>query len=219
MRSLYLITAVIIAIIVLGNSFAKESAGQLVTNNPATFVDTNLAACVLTIEPRRWNGDPPPTCIVRLDNFATNTSIQGLRLPAEKLFVIGLIDAQGQPVTKTEYGRQFGQPLTQKQLNDWAIPKRVAGRTIWFRVPPETQVGVFSIPKAFQLTQPGEYMLHVRMRLIQSSFSDPSGIVGQTNIFGGQYMGPGRTTPTVFQLVWLPETTVKVQIRPEDLKP
>ncbi|MGD0745801.1 MAG: hypothetical protein ABSA45_11665 [Verrucomicrobiota bacterium] len=219
MRLLFLITTVL-----FGSLFTGESANQLVTNNPATIVDTNLVACTLSIEQSPgWSEGPSPICFVKLDNPATNSIILSLQLPPENIFTVELIDAKGEPVEKTEYGEKFGQSLTQKQLNDWIIPIRLTGHlsAAWFEVPPATlraDVAAFSLPKTFKITQAGKYTLHVRMRLIQSYFSDSSGTIVRTNIFGAQCMGgPGRTAPTVFQSVWLPEATAKVQIRPEDI--
>lgn len=215
----------LIAFITLSSLFAKRGVAQIVTNNPATLVDTNLVACKLLIEQLDAGGNHglPPICFVKITNYSTNSKVWGLRLPLEKLLAIKLTDASGRLVEKTDYGMKFGRPLTQQHLNDWIIPIRMSGHlsAAWFQIPPGTfgeQVGVFSIPKAFKLTQPGQYTLHVRMRLIQSHFSDPSGTITQTNIFGGQYMGSGRTSPTVFQFVWLPETNTEIKIPPKDIK-
>ena len=126
MRSLFLTS-----IIVFGNLFAWKCAGQPVTNNPATIVDTNLVICTLSIEWREawWGYGSSPICFVKLDNKTSSTNsgisnsgIFGLHLSAEKLFAISLVDTNGQSVEKTDYGKQFDQPLTQKKLNDWIIP-------------------------------------------------------------------------------------------------
>lgn len=230
MRLLFLTMAAVLYIL-----FAGESVAQQVTNNPATLVDTNLVAIGLSIERRDawWGYGPSPICFVRLDNKNSSTNsnvpnsgIFGLRLSADKLFAINMVDANGQFVKKTEYGKEFGQALTQKQLNDWITPIRIQGNLLkaWFEIPPaistwqhQRDVGTFSISKAFSLTKAGEYTLHVRMRLIQSHFIDSAGTIIRTNIFGPYFGSSGRTTLTAFQFVWFPEVTVKVQIRPEDI--
>jgi len=227
MRTLFLAIAVVFCI----SCDVGKSQDQPVTNNTATVVDTNLVACVMSIEQRHGlSYGPSPICFVSLVNnsptnsIIINSGILGLRLSAENLFAIELVNTNGKSVEKTDYGRKFGQSLTQKQLNDWAIPIRVWGNysKACFEVPPavlqsSAEIGAFSIPKAFKITQAGEYTLHVRMRLIQNRFFD-QGII-RTNIFGMLQFGRGRKTPTVFQSTWLPEVTAKVQIRLQDIPP
>ena len=217
---------ILFKIIILACSISiAKSADVQVTNNTTIAVSTNVF-CTLSIDPiNSWNAWPSPICSVRLCN-STDSKLSGLQLSAEKLFDVNLVDTNGQFVKKTEYGKQFGQALTQKQLNDWVIPIRITGHISagWFFVPfgPGAQhwvdVGNFSIPKVFELTHAGEYTLHMRMRLIQSCISDQSGMI-RTNILDAQQLGAGRKMPTIFQSIWLPEVTAKVQIPPEDILP
>lgn len=211
-------TLVIILFINCGWCIANEADMQ-VTNNISIIVDTNVS-CKLSIEQHSgWVASPSPLCMVRLANSA-NCRVWGLHLPIEMLVAIDLFNKNGQQVEKTNYGKTTGLPLTQKQINDWFLPRRIAHGSMAQAFEASStftpEVGGFSIPKAFKLNQAGEYTLHVRMRLIQSCVSDSSGTI-RTNILDAQDLGHNRTAPTVFQSVWLPEVTAKIQIRPEDI--
>ena len=212
-------TLIKILILTSGLHSAK-SQDELVPNNYKIVVDTNVS-CTLLIDQRFGMDDvgPAPICFVRLTNSA-NSILQGLRLSAEQLFAIHLVDAKGQRVEKTEYGKQFGLPLTQKEIRDWFRPKRRSWA--WFYIPlnpsdtwHHMDVRWFSVPKAFKLNTAGEYILYVRMRLIQTGVSDAAGTI-RSNIFDFPYPAP-KTESISFQSVWLPEVTAKIQIRPEDI--
>ena len=120
---------------------------------------------------------------------------------------------------KTEYGKQFGRPLTQKEVQDWFRPYRRS--TAWLGVPSGSggqhwgDARWFSIPKAFKITQSGEYTFHLQMRLMQTGISDDKGTI-RTNIFDPQYLAP-KTKDINFQAIWLPEVTAKVQLQQNDL--
>ena len=191
-----------------------------VTNNTAIIVGTNVF-CVISINQSSGkDAGPPPVCIVKLVNQTTAFRVWGVRLPPEELFAIDLVDTNGQMLDKTEIGKKYGQSLTQKEVNDRFLPLRIAHGSMsagfWAEPGAAIEVGILSIPKNFKLTHVGEYTLHLRMRLIQTCVSDLSGTV-RTNILDGDFFGPSRTSPTVFQSVWLPEVVGKVLIRPEDI--
>src|SRR4051812_19487218 len=178
-RSLVMIIRTSIIILGLAYCFdAAEGSDMQVANSTSIVIGTNVT-CNLVIE-HSSNPDigPSPLCLVKLSNL-TDIKLWGLRPPPEMLLAIDLVDADGQSVEKTDYGKKFGQSLTQKQLNDWVIPIRLIGHISagFFFVPlgpnspHSTKVADFSIPKAFDLKKDGYYTLHVRMRLIQSCFS------------------------------------------------
>lgn len=200
--------------------YTAKSEDEIVTNNTSIEAGTNVT-CTLSVE-QRFDSDvgSPPICYVRLTNSADST-VQGLRLSSEKLFAINLVDTNGQPVKKTEYGKEFGQQLTQEECRKRCGGRRYTGA--WFFIPfyPNVQhwtdIGWFSLPKAFELTQAGEYTLHLRMRLIQTGVSDSSGTL-RTNIFNWPYLAP-KSKSIYFQSIWLPEVTAKIRIRPEDIPP
>jgi hypothetical protein len=185
-----------------------------VTNNAAIVVDTNVFCTLYIKQFSDGNFDPPPICIVGLTN-STRSRVWSASLPASMLFAVDLVDTNGHFIEKTEYGKGFGLPLTQKQVNERFLPKRIAhgsmaaGYLAQAGLTPT--VGEFSIPKAFNLKQPGEYTLYIRLRLIQSCVSDSSGTI-RTNIFDAQYFGSNRTNATVFQSIWLPEISTNLQI-------
>lgn len=133
-----------------------------------------------------------------------------LRMPATNLCTLALFDSKGQAVEKTAEGKMFGQPLTQEQTLTWvhgAQKQFGGGFGNWHlhftpvpRKPPISPTAgpiIFSLKPLFKVKEPGEYTLHLRLRLIQTK-EDTSGKV-------------------YFPMVWLPEVVAKVQIRPEDI--
>ena len=180
---------------------AKGSFIEIATNNLGYFTNFSIRLSIDSSGFRDYGKSP--VCCVNLSNnrigdFARNKTNQDyfLNMPRENLFAIELLDASGKPVGKTATGSQFGLPLTDKQVTDWydkALNPTNTSRheTFIYSFPHEAfQIGFFSIPEMFEIKEAGEYTLHVRMRLIQRS-----------------------------QLVWLPEATGKVVIRPEDILP
>jgi hypothetical protein len=127
-----------------------------------------------------------------------------------------LFDSKGQPVEKTEYGKQFGRPLTQKEIHEWFRPIRGYVSSAWILFPSGssqhwTDIRWFSIPRAFKIMEAGEYVLHLRMRLIQTGVSNSAGTV-RTNMLDPQYFAP-KTESIYFQSIWLPEVVAKFQIQ------
>ena len=131
----------------------------------------------------------------RVGNFAANKTNCDwfLNMPSTNLFSVELYDLSGKPVGKTKEGLQFGLPLTSQQIEDWnyqMMSHRDGARLCMICPHDSRQVGVISIRENFEIKQAGEYILHLRMRLIMN-----------------------------MQYAWLPETTGKVLIRPEDILP
>jgi hypothetical protein len=164
--------------------------------------ETNGLSCTVAISPYADHGFRPPFCYVHGLNEFTNW-VRGLKMPPTNLFEIELSDPQGRPVEKTAEGKMFGLPLTQKQIEDWCNKMARRGwRDGLFYLskntsPPGVTISGFSIPQAFQIRNPGEYTLQLRMRLIQL----------RMDASGHRY----------FPVGWLPEVVAKVQIRPEDI--
>jgi hypothetical protein len=210
----------IISIVVNGLHSAK-SADLQSTNNITTELETNSPVCAISIDYSSGQEKPLPVCYVRLINNSTDNRVSGLQLPPEMLFTIDLFDAKGQQVEKSEFGKKYGKPLSQQEINDWfrLTRKGRGGWSGWFWIPGHSEVGNISIPQTFKLTQAGEYTLHLRMRLIQTSMVDPSGAIRRKSVYDGQYFRPDKSGQISFQITWLSEVTAKVQIRPEDIQP
>jgi hypothetical protein len=141
------------------------------------------------------------TCVVYVLNKTTNV-VSGCLLPSlENVLAIKLIDAQGNAVEKTEAGKKFGQFMTAKQAEEWhdnnvnTLYYRRGGS--FFVGSSHHQVGYFSVPRAFQLKQAGEYTLEVRMCLMQR-IRDTTGKVS-------------------YSITLLPEVRAKVRIQPKNL--
>ena len=159
-------------------------------------------------------------CRVEIAGTTTNVVV-ALTTPSEMKVAVHLIDSSGHPVEKTEYGKTFGQPLTQKEINDWVRPRRMGNG--WSSMMIEAfdrgpiTVTKFYLKKVFHIKQAGEYTLHVRVRLIQTC-RDREG-----NPRKGIYNGMSFSSPRdgsileCYQATWLPEVTAKVQMRPEDI--
>jgi hypothetical protein len=139
------------------------------------------------------------TCCVYIANTTTNTVAGYLHLPFEAVAEIELFNPQGKPVAKTAAGRQYGY-WTQEQIKDQlkGIDPISMARKGYFGIHELLYVQIsnqFSIPKAFQVEQPGEYTFHLSVRLVKSE-RDPSG---------------------QFLTTLLPEVVTQVEIRPEDI--
>jgi|SRR5665213_352911 len=203
---------------IAGSLSVAKGADEFVPDNRTIIVPTNIA-CTLKIDlVHGWDVGSAPVCFVRLTN-SSDAILSTLRLPAEMVFRIKLTDANGRVVEKTDYGRQFGRPLTQKEVHDWFRPYRRSNA--WLDVPfmPGSEhwgdARWFSIAKAFNITRSGEYTFQLQMRLIQAGISNAKGTI-RTNVFNGQYLAP-KTEDINFQAIWLPEVTAKIQIRSEHI--
>ena len=166
--------------------------------------------------PPMLNHIRPQAPICYVDGWGTYTNTiewKGfLWMPPTNLCRLKLFDSKGQPVEKTADGKMFDLPLTQEQIAAWdrAAQKKNGGNSsAWHLIFRPAHPGGLNIPTAgpivftlqplFKVTEPGEYTLHLRLRLIQTK-EDSSGQV-------------------YFPMVWMPEVTAKVQICPEDISP
>jgi hypothetical protein len=209
--------------ILIASLCTGHSAEQQLPKSAAVPSETNAVVCALSIKYAHEPGKSPLFCNVTLLNSSPRYRLSFLRLPPEMSFAIDLVDANGKSVDKTEYGRKFGLALSQREINDWfqSARKGRGGWAGWFWLTSaELQtVGAFSMSQAFKIDKPGEYLLHVRLRLVQSSLIDPSGTVKRKSIFDGQYFRNGKSDQVGFQETWLPEATGTVQVRSEDIPP
>ena len=132
-------------------------------------------------------------------NYSTN-EFACLRMPAENILRVVLLDKQGHQVKKTKLGEKYGLPLSQEQIDEWPHRSNNPHQSIFIRLTPNgipkyaddpTEVCSFSIKDAFKITERGEYELHLQLRLVQIG-TDSS----------GKYHYP---------VTWLPEVVTKVQ--------
>jgi hypothetical protein len=168
------------------------------------IADTNGLAFRLAVDNRNITG-----CSISISNQSNNRFYCWCypnHYPATWLKV-ELTDTIGQPVEKTEMGKQFGEPINMPQLREmihkrfqqWASGRArttgfwpiVAGSG-WF---PLTN---FNLCDLFKLNRAGEYTLHIRMPLVQR---------------GGQ----DEVNPEL-KIIWLPEITAKIQIVTGDIQ-
>ena len=165
-------------------------------NPPANFpamVKTNGLECYLII----IDGDPGQ-CLVDVLNHSTN-GMACLRMPETAACRIALLDHEGHKFKKTAAGMKFGLPLSQEQIGlefrHWSKPRQ--GTHIDLFSDGCTDICEINLKDIFQIKMPGEYELHLQMRLIQKG-QDSSGKI-------------------YYPVTWLPEVAVKVQISPEDI--
>lgn len=147
-----------------------------------------------------------PACWVYIHNHTTNF-IGCLRMPAPYLCKIALLDQQGKEVRKTTFGNTYGQALSQGQIDKWLRNWNNRHQLPYIRIyaggiqklsDMRTDICFFSLKDAFQIIKPGEYELHLQVRLIQTG-QDSSGKLH-------------------YPVNWLPEVVTKVQIAPEDIQ-
>ena len=116
---------------------------------------------------------------------------------------IELIDSKGQPVEKTQMGKQYGNAIDLKQVQETAKRRSQKWRTGWARTSGFTPATAnwpltsFNPIELFVPKEAGEYTLHVQMPLIQR-------------------VGNDEANPEL-KIIWLPEVFAKVEIRPEDI--
>jgi len=140
-----------------------------------------------------------PVCDINVVNITTNMYRSFLKLPLEALCQVELFNSDGKAVEKTTEGKSF-ETWTPEELADWLHKKLVArARNRFFPVLPfdYALANRFSVPEIFQLKEPGEYELHLKMQLNEAKWDDS----GQTYV----------------KTIWLPEVVAKVQIRAEDI--
>jgi len=215
-------TEMFLLILALGGAFRANSAEQASATNAPVKASTNWQDFQMDADDRAmidsWpkglptNGlfcalqlDRPvgakerPVCYAYVVNQTTNFFRTILNLPREVLYQVELFDSEGKPVEKTPAGKQFT-TWTQNQIEDWLreqLRARWHGKFIMVLPVNYYQVGTFGIPEIFQLTRPGEYMLHLRMQLVEAKWDTSEKFHLQTK--------------------WLPEVVAKIQIRPDDI--
>ncbi|MGA2868714.1 MAG: hypothetical protein ABSF34_06105 [Verrucomicrobiota bacterium] len=163
--------------------------------------ETNGISCAVFFT-RILNWKLPPVCCVNLINDTTNIFYGGFRPSPEMLFEVELFDSNNIPVEKTDAGKRYGEPVSQEQLREWYnknVNRHGWGTFALYPLSVRQQVSQFSLPEVFQLKEPGEYILHLHMRLMQRQ-QDSSGKLS-------------------FSINWLPEVVAKVRILPEDIMP
>jgi len=161
-------------------------------------------------------------CSVEITAMTTNVVVM-LTPPSEMRVAVHLFDSLGHPVEKTEYGKTFGYPLTQKEINDWIRPRRISHG--WSSMIIEAfnrgtiTVARFDLKKIFQIKQAGEYTFRAQVRLIQTC-RDREGNPRKSICNGMSFSTPRDGSKLeCYQATWLPEVTAKIQIRPEDIAP
>jgi hypothetical protein len=116
-----------------------------------------------------------PTCLLCVYNRLTNT-VSCLNLPIEQRCRVNLVDKDGHQVTKTAYGQKFDKPLLDNEINKWLMQHFERRSNPYLRLYangiPKYDIpadfGRFAISNIFEIKEPGEYELHVEMRLVQA---------------------------------------------------
>ena len=110
-----------------------------------------------------------------------------------------LINSNGKTVSKKQKDDRL-KIWTDKETEKWnAEQLKTRWRNREFVITPleYAQVRVLELPQFFQINQPGEFTLHLKMRLVESQLT--------------------TTQKPSFKTTWLPEVTAKVQVSPEDI--
>lgn len=173
------------------------------------MIATNGLDCLVVVTPKL-------RCYVYVDNHTTN--LMGcMALAPSNLLRVALFDMGGHEVRKTRYGRMFGLPVADEQINHWRLDfaRRHYHTYSWsgtghswatpvypsgdqsHELPPMC-ICSFNVRDVFFIRSPGDYVLHVQMRLVQIA-KDSSG-----NIHYPQ--------------TWLHEVVRTVHISAENLK-
>jgi hypothetical protein len=171
-------------------------------------IGTNGLSFSLSMNNRNLNGYSSTNyCGVYVSNQSANKFHLWVDCPAVWLKV-DLLDSSGQPVEKTEIGKQFGKPFDMAQLHEM-LAKRyrqwTSGRSRGTGFEPivassgSFPLTGFNLPELFKLKQAGEYSLRVQLPLIQR-------------------IGENAANPEI-KIVWLPAVTAKIQILPQDVPP
>ena len=164
--------------------FAAMAGAQTSVQNPTNSSSisslqpsTNEFRCSLRIvrdEP--WVG-LPPVCVVNIVATRTTTNQMCWRNFSTNYLEIDLSNADGKPVERTAWGENYRHFSTPLQVEDAFRKNYRKARRLTVQgftsTPhfdpslPETDFTSLSIPALFNITQPGEYKLSVRMRLLE----------------------------------------------------
>ena len=168
--------------------------------------DTNGLNCALVIDNDQAEiGLITPVCVVYAHSATTNRHNSCWQHYSTNYLEVELLDSVGNPVARTALGENYKYFSSSKQVEAvfFNAYNRSHRRTVQgFRsIEPKAlnQFTRISLPKLFDLKQPGEYMLKVRMRLLERDLAKPL---------------EGKFTITL-----LPEVTAKVQIQSEYIPP
>jgi hypothetical protein len=185
-------------------------------SNPSWFVaneiiqlgelGTNGLKCELTIRNSRdIVGRQPPVCFVSVLVTVTND----FRNPCWRAYdtnylEIELLDSSGKPVERTARGQNYRHFPTDQQFQDLFKEKYHQSHRLTVQgfggagpSPGAHGFTVFSIPDIFQLKTPGEYTLHVKMRLLAIDLARPLG--------------------EKLKIIPLPDVTAKIQLESNDI--
>lgn len=183
---------------------------QSVTDKQTNLISFSPLAKLMCIgEVLKTNGlvcsFEPSSGWVYVQNHTTNDT-GCLRMPATNLFRIALLDEQGHQVEKTAFGNKFGLPLSEQQIDAWLHHGRLFHQSKFVHFFPSgvdkydvpTAICAFNVNDTFALSKPGDYNLHLQMRLIQVG-KDPSGKLH-------------------YLVTWLPEVTAPVRVQLKDIR-
>lgn len=203
-------------------TFLVPGCGQGQTNNPTVSTnkivwvatnderlvrhgnsDTNGLNCALTIGNYQGGiGLATPTCIVDVYSTTTNRHDACWRHYPKNYLEIDLLDSSGNPVSRTTVGKGYEHFIDQKQVQaaflkayDRSHRSTVQG---FGSVSPMSvgQFATISLPELFDLKEPGEYTLKVRMRLLEIDLA--------------------KRREGKFTITPLPEVVAKIQIQKLD---
>jgi hypothetical protein len=162
--------------------------------------DSNGLAAVLWITSHSYHDRKPAlSCTISLINESTNHFFWCWKGAETNFLKIDLLNSDGMPVEKTAKGLQYGEFLTQQQLETFfkSVRKPVHLQGYVFVSARELggyQLASFRVPELFKLTEPGEYTLRVRIRLAQRD----------------------EKTSKMRRLISPPEVTARFQIRSKE---
>ncbi len=165
---------------------------------------TNGMYCAIQLIRHREPPKLDPVCYVNVVNPTKGRLERCLYLPNEVLMQISLLDPQGKSVEKTAAGQQFTN-WTVPQMENWhkdRFQKLPRVRVPYLRLEPFSYLALPGLRpgELFQLQQPGQYTLHVRLQLVENKTVDP------------------KKNPQL-KIITFPEVAAKVEILPQDIPP
>ena len=164
---------------------------------------TNGVACELSLNytppyAEKWHA---PTCVPLAVSVTTNSNSHFLNIPLEGCCQLKLVDSTGHEVPESAAGKKFVF-WSEAQITNWVSQNTFKIKyddSIFFSLHGGGQHQFFpgfSVPESFVVDQPGDYILHVRLRLLRPPIRSATGIF-------------------TFDFIWLPEVVATVRIGPE----